>query len=699
MRKATIAKRFSAVSLAVIMAFTVYMPATTFASEDAEGQSADAPKVEESSSEPAPKETPAPAPKETPAPAPKESSAPAAQESSAPAAQESSAPAAQEADAPSAQSSEAEQSAPDAPVADTQDAPEADVQSAPEADTQDAPAKNTAAVQSDSQTSLQGGLEPDAKEEQSSAPEKSNYGEATGNWGYGNSTHTVRWDEYTIDGETILVFRITGESDIDEENAVTELLDSAGKSLKNELKNRVTQIVFEDGITGIGWTYLYDGSNYQPLYSSDYTVDRTKTDLFNGFSKLTKVTPCDTIKRIGWSAFRKCSNLNDFDFSKCSQLEEIMNQAFSDCKSLNNVNLVNCKALTTLAWSAFNGAGQGVNASIALPVESALSVIGGYAFYGYAKNNAAGAAVDFTTVALSVTQILVKAFEGSHILGTISGFENLDTVGKDAFRNSYITYIPYEPPQEEENNEAPPSDDNNNEAPASDDNSNEAPASDDDNNEAPASDDDNNEAPASDDDSNEVPASDDDNNEAPASDDDNNEAPASDDDNNEAPASDDDNNEAPASDDSSNEQVEVPIAIPVAALANTTMQAVMSATSSTAPAPAAEPTAVTASPANAITPANALTSARASASSAKASAQAAGTTGTAGIPANLTAMTDGASPAAAPENTADLNDTDVPMTNMLTDSSHGYIFYGTAAGLLLALAAIALMIRRRSETE
>ena len=329
---------------------------------------------------------------------------------------------------------------PEDQVAAAQAEPVATEQAAPAAEQQVEPAaeNNAPAVQNESEQTA---------EEQAPAVEESQYGEATGAWGYGNDTQTTRWDEYTKDSETILVFKTTGDSESDADNAVTQLLDENGKSAKDALKSRVTQIVFETGITGIGWTALYDKSFYEPVYGSEYEVDKSKTDLFNGFTKLTVVTPCETIKRIGWSAFRKCSNLNSFDFSKCTGLEEIMNQAFSECKSLNNVDLSDCNALTTIAWGAFHNAGKGKDASLTLPAEGVLAVIGGKAFLNFAANSSNGE-VDFTPVACSVTKILQYAFSGTKIAGEIVGFKNLDTIGKGALGN-YITYVPYDPSQDE----------------------------------------------------------------------------------------------------------------------------------------------------------------------------------------------------------------------------------------------------------
>lgn len=329
----------------------------------------------------------------------------------------------------------------------------APAQSSPAPAAQSAPA---AAEQSSSEPASAGSSDQDLGSETQQA-EASQYGEATGNWGYGNDTKTTKWTEYTNGNETILVFSTTGESDSDEENAVTQILDQDGKSHKDKLKNKVTQVIFETGITGIGWTALYKDNGYEPLYDrTDYTVDQSKTDVFKDFSVLKKVIPCETIKKIGWSAFRKCYNLSEFDFTRCPELEIIMNQAFNECKSLNTVDLSNCKALETIAQSAFAGAGKGGNATLELPEEGVLSVIGGYAFYQYASKNAASSEVDFSRVAGSVTKILQNAFNGAKLAGEISGFKNLETIANNALKGSNIDYIPYVAPVDEETNEEQP---------------------------------------------------------------------------------------------------------------------------------------------------------------------------------------------------------------------------------------------------
>ncbi len=429
MKKSTITKKVTSITLAAMLALTAYMPAAAYATEETDDT---ATQTASDSAQPVAEEVEQQAEPVTVDQAPEKDQAPVAEENvptvkdQAPAADKK-APAAEENPVAKSQAPAAEETT---PAAEDEPAAKSPVPAAEE----------TAPAAED---------DPAQTEEDQPVAEESPYGVATGNWGYGNDRQGTRWDEYTKDGETILVFTIVGDTGSDEDYAVTQLLDQEGNSVREDLQGTVTQIVFETGITGIGWMALYSSAGYDPLYTPEYTEDKTKTDVFNSFTSLTTVTPCETIMRIGWSAFRKCSNLSNFDFTQCPQLVEIMNQAFSDCPSLNNVDLSNCNLLTTIAWSAFNGAGRGKDASLALPTDGALSIIGGYAFYQYAKNNSEGTEVDFSGVADSVTQILQNAFNGTHIVGEISGFENLDTVGNNAFKNSWITYIPYEPPQDE----------------------------------------------------------------------------------------------------------------------------------------------------------------------------------------------------------------------------------------------------------
>ena len=85
------------------------------------------------------------------------------------------------------------------------------------------------------------------------------------------------------------------------------------KGLLRSLRNDVKTLVIEEGVTGIGWD-----------------ENRGKSwGVFQEFSALTCVKTCSTLVNIGFSAFRKCLNLTDFDFESCVNLETMRQQAFS----------------------------------------------------------------------------------------------------------------------------------------------------------------------------------------------------------------------------------------------------------------------------------------------------------------------------------------------------------------------------------
>ena len=249
--------------------------------------------------------------------------------------------------------------------------------------------------------------EPVARSAKRSAP---SYGTPTGKSGAANTSGNVVYTEYENNGEYVLVFSVieaagtvVNGTEIKEEDCTINV-----KFRNSEFAARTTKIVVEEGVTGIGWNYVYNRTDGYPRWPDSYPVDTGKTDIFNGFSKLTTVEVPSTLKRIGWSAFKGCAKLENFDLTVCTQLEEIFNQAFQGCKKLNEVDLSACGALTTIGWSAFRLAGEGSGAALRLPTGGALAVIGGHAFEDFGKN---AAAISFYLRDLPEgVEILEKAF-------------------------------------------------------------------------------------------------------------------------------------------------------------------------------------------------------------------------------------------------------------------------------------------------
>lgn len=284
------------------------------------------------------------------------------------------------------------------------------------------------------------------------------YGTPTGNWGCGNQWKNVQWVEYEKDGNYTIVCSVVDRSLGGERNAMIRLLNENGSgdtSVKAKLQGRVTKIVIKKGITGIGWTYLNAQSTssnyYEPSWPNEasdpdvtYSVNSGKTDTFNGFTKLKTVVPCSTIERIGWSAFRKCNSLSDFDFKKCPHLKEILNQAFNPCPALNNIDLSACNELTVIGWSAFNGSATGRDVTLQFPSNGRLSIIGGNSFNPFGKS-ASTFTADFSGVASSLTQIQRGAFNGAHIAGDLSCLDHLTMLGNNALQNTNITGVQISP--------------------------------------------------------------------------------------------------------------------------------------------------------------------------------------------------------------------------------------------------------------
>lgn len=271
------------------------------------------------------------------------------------------------------------------------------------------------------------------------AEDESGYGEEL-DWGYANADKGVKWTQYK-DGDVVtLVLELTediGQSSNDDEvKAIRQLLgQDASTSKKSALRRNTTKIVVKEGITGIGWKALYNDTSDQPTYDSSdgYSVDRDQTGVFQEFNNLTEVVPCSSIKRIGWSAFRKCSKLESFDFTKCTNLEEIMTQAFNPC-GLKVADLSRCSKLKTIRTSAFKDCDQ--LESVDLP--DSLKVIGSTAFNGSGMKS--------ITIPGSVTEIYNKAFLECGSLETVV-FEESDSTETDiyneAFRKSGVKTVTF----------------------------------------------------------------------------------------------------------------------------------------------------------------------------------------------------------------------------------------------------------------
>ncbi len=139
--------------------------------------------------------------------------------------------------------------------------------------------------------------------------------------------------------EVPVIDKLDGESDEERSERLSAyaVQDIGGETgLLKSLSSIVEKIVLMEGVTGIGW---------------DENRPNSK-GVFQGFTALTEVEASSTLVNIGWSAFRKCTNLKVFDFASCTNLETIRQQAFSTT-ALEEADMSECENLETIGRGAF----------------------------------------------------------------------------------------------------------------------------------------------------------------------------------------------------------------------------------------------------------------------------------------------------------------------------------------------------------
>ena len=247
-------------------------------------------------------------------------------------------------------------------------------------------------------------------------------------WGYGNKEKTVKWRLVDKEGKQTLVFEVEESASTDEQKAITGLLfndsHAGDKFARESLAGIVEAIVIPKAITGIGWKARYSNEG-SDLYDDkdEYPINQKEAGVFQYFKKLTdvEIEEDNAIVRIGWSAFRQCTSLTSFDFTKLVNLEEILNQAFSP-SGIKEADLSACTNFKKIYKSAFY---ESSIEKVVLP--EGLEVIGYKAF----ENTK----IDEVTVPESVTKIYDYAFNNCKQLGKLA-FENaanIEFVGARAF--------------------------------------------------------------------------------------------------------------------------------------------------------------------------------------------------------------------------------------------------------------------------
>ncbi|MBQ9728263.1 MAG: leucine-rich repeat protein [Clostridia bacterium] len=175
------------------------------------------------------------------------------------------------------------------------------------------------------------------------------------------------------------------------------------------------------------WNYLY-GAAHEGLVDAEGTLTIPEgivelgANVFVGRKGIKKVIIPSTLKTIGNSAFKNCSELTTVEFAGTPTLETISSSAFEGCTALTAFAMPN--SVTTLGTGVFSGCK--VLESVTL--SNQLETIPSSTFSNCAK-------IASFTIPASVTSIGSSAFNGCKAMTTIEFHDNVESIDSSAFAN------------------------------------------------------------------------------------------------------------------------------------------------------------------------------------------------------------------------------------------------------------------------
>ena len=199
-------------------------------------------------------------------------------------------------------------------------------------------------------------------------------------------------------------------------------INNYNKTVEYLNRNRLTTVIFEEGITHIGSYafYGYYNGNGNGNVLTNVTLPSTLQSIgdyaFNYCTSLTELTLPESLKTIGSSAFSNCSSLasviND------SSLETINGSAFYNCSSLTSFNLPD--SVRFIGSHAF----YGCSSLESLNLSDNLTSVGSYAFYNCSAK---------MTVPSSLTVIPEHCFYNCDGITEVFISDKVLSVGAEAF--------------------------------------------------------------------------------------------------------------------------------------------------------------------------------------------------------------------------------------------------------------------------
>ena len=264
-------------------------------------------------------------------------------------------------------------------------------------------------------------------------------------------------------------------------------------------RNQITQVVVQNGVTGIG-SYAFDDCTNLTSVTVPNNFTYIGSNAFNGCTSLTSIALPNNFVLIRSYAFYGCTSLTsvtfpsssisnavsigEYAFANCTSLNvtlpsnimAIDNNAFMNCTSLTEVTLCDqilytsdnifygCTGLTRVTMqqggmpTIGNGMFYGCSNLAEIIIPSGVSGIGNQAFYGCAKltditirgsigNQAFYGCANLTDITISSSSIGNQAFASCTKLASVTLTNSTPpTLGANAFQNVHASFCVTVPP-------------------------------------------------------------------------------------------------------------------------------------------------------------------------------------------------------------------------------------------------------------
>lgn len=172
-------------------------------------------------------------------------------------------------------------------------------------------------------------------------------------------------------GEVLLLAYTSSEKEITLPSTVTKICDYALYC------SDVTSVIIPDSVKEIGYNAFKNCANIVGVYIGK-GVENIESNAFYACSALKSINIPSNVKTIGSHAFYACTALQDVEFSNNSLLQRLEMYTFSECSALQKIDFASNGSLKYIDGYAFNKC----EALKEIVIPNSVTNIESFAFYG-----------------------------------------------------------------------------------------------------------------------------------------------------------------------------------------------------------------------------------------------------------------------------------------------------------------------------